>query len=239
MLDHLPQAVLFDLDDTILMDSNNVEACWLNACRRCVSQVPALAPEAVLAAIHEYRAWFWSDPEQHRKGRLDLEAARREIVAGALLQLGIEHPSLAGEIAQAYGELRDEGIRPFPDALETLRFLKAQGIRLGLITNGSARLQRRKIEKHDLAPFFDCILIEGEFGVGKPHEHIYLHALNQLETLPAVAWMVGDNLEWEVAAPQRLGIFAIWHDVAGTGLPAASTVRPDRIIRALSELTQA
>jgi putative hydrolase of the HAD superfamily len=238
MLDQLPRAILFDLDDTILMDSNNVDSCWLSACHRCASQTEALKPEALFAAIQEYRAWFWSDPERHRRGRLDLEAARRDIVAGALLQLDIEHPSLASAIAQAYGELRDEDAQPFPDALDTLRLLRKRDIRLALITNGSARLQRRKIEKYDLAAFFDCVLIEGEFGIGKPDERVYLHALSQLETPPARAWMVGDNLEWEVAAPQQLGIFAIWHDVAGTGLPASSKVRPDRIIRALSELIE-
>ncbi len=49
-------------------------------------------------------------------------------------------------------------------------------------------------------------------------------------------WMIGDNLEWEVEAPQRLGIYAIWMDVHGEGLPAGSTVKPDRIIRSLTEL---
>jgi putative hydrolase of the HAD superfamily len=47
---------------------------------------------------------------------------------------------------------------------------------------------------------------------------------------------VGDNLEWDVAAPQRLGIAGIWLDVAGAGLPPASLVHPDRIIRSLTEL---
>jgi putative hydrolase of the HAD superfamily len=231
-----PRAILFDLDDTLLMDSNTVDECWLSACQRCLPPTEALEPEAIFAAIETYRAWFWSDPERHRTGRLDLEGARRAIVAGALLQLGIEHPTLASDIAKAYGELRDNAIRPFPEAFETLRSLQEQGIRLALLTNGNARLQRRKIERHGLAPFFECILIEGEFGVGKPDKRIYLQALSQLETAPAEAWMVGDNLEWEVAAPQQLGIFAVWHDVAGTGLPASSTVCPDRIIRTLSEL---
>ncbi len=49
-------------------------------------------------------------------------------------------------------------------------------------------------------------------------------------------WMIGDNLEWEVEAPQRLGIYAIWMDVHGDGLPEGSTVKPDRIIRSLTEL---
>ena len=52
-------------------------------------------------------------------------------------------------------------------------------------------------------------------------------------------WMIGDNLEWEVEAPQRLGIYAIWIDVHGDGLPADSTVKPDRIIRSLTELLPA
>jgi putative hydrolase of the HAD superfamily len=60
--------------------------------------------------------------------------------------------------------------------------------------------------------------------------------LDQLNMAPEDVWMVGDNLEWDVAAPQRLGIYGIWHDFLGTGLPEGSIVRPDRIIRTLSEL---
>jgi len=48
--------------------------------------------------------------------------------------------------------------------------------------------------------------------------------------------MLGDNLEWEIAAPQRLGIYAIWYDGYSAGLPPGCQVRPDRIIRSLPEL---
>jgi putative hydrolase of the HAD superfamily len=53
---------------------------------------------------------------------------------------------------------------------------------------------------------------------------------------PHETWIVGDNLEWEIVAPQRLGICAIWYDGYGVGLPRKSAIRPDRIIRRLSEL---
>ena len=49
-------------------------------------------------------------------------------------------------------------------------------------------------------------------------------------------WMIGDNLEWEIEVPQRLGIYAIWMDAHGDGLPAGTTIRPDRIIHSLTEL---
>ena len=39
-------------------------------------------------------------------------------------------------------------------------------------------------------------------------------------------WMVGDNLEWEIMAPQRLGIYAIWHDGYGVGLPPNARSAP-------------
>jgi putative hydrolase of the HAD superfamily len=48
--------------------------------------------------------------------------------------------------------------------------------------------------------------------------------------------MIGDNLEWEIEVPQRLGLYAIWMDAHGEGLPAGTSVKPDRIIRSLTEL---
>ena len=41
----------------------------------------------------------------------------------------------------------------------------------------SPEQQRDKIERHRLAGFFDVIVIEGEFGAGKPDEVVYRHAL--------------------------------------------------------------
>jgi hypothetical protein len=43
-------------------------------------------------------------------------------------------------------------------------------------------------------------------------------------------------LEWEIAAPQRLGIYAIWHDAYRIGIPPNCGVQPDRIIHSLPEL---
>jgi hypothetical protein len=49
---------------------------------------------------------------------------------------------------------------------------------------------------------------------------------------------VGDNLEWDVAAPQRLGIYGIWNDYLNKGLPPTTNIHPDRIINSISELTK-
>jgi putative hydrolase of the HAD superfamily len=162
--------------------------------------------------------------------------ARREIVAAALQRLGIDDELLAEQIAGAFTAARDAAICLFPDAFPTLEGLRDLGVRLGLITNGRGEDQRAKIERFALAPWFEFVVIEGEFGCGKPDARVYQHALAQLGLPPGEVWMVGDNLEWDVAAPQRLGIAGIWHDVRGDGLPADTSIRPDRIIRSIREL---
>jgi putative hydrolase of the HAD superfamily len=48
--------------------------------------------------------------------------------------------------------------------------------------------------------------------------------------------MVGDNLEWDVLQPQKLGIYGIWIDGRQKGVPADVAERPKRIIQKLSEL---
>jgi putative hydrolase of the HAD superfamily len=60
-------------------------------------------------------------------------------------------------------------------------------------------------------------------------------ALQRLGVRPAEAWMAGDNLEWDVAAPQRLGIFSIWIDSGNSGSSKSDKIRPDRIVQRLSK----
>ena len=239
MTEPLPRAILLDLDDTILADSVNGDRCWRIVCSRFAAEVQGLAPDRLMAEIDKVRTWYWSDPDRHRRGRLDLQRARQELVGMALQALGAgDRPDLACRIAQDFSALRDEALRPFPGVVDTLRRLRERGVRLALVTNGSGAAQRRKIDRFDLAPLFDSIVIEGELGVGKPDERVYRHACEQLGVAPAEAWMAGDRLDWDVAAPQRLGILAIWVDTAGQGLPPSSPVRPDRIIRSLVELLE-
>ena len=74
-------------------------------------------------------------------------------------------------------------------------------------------------------------------GFGKPDPRVYKKALGFLGALPSTVWSVGDNLEWDVFAPQRLGMRGIWHDHASRGLPASSPEKPSRVINRVHELT--
>ncbi|HEY40735.1 MAG TPA: HAD family hydrolase [Dehalococcoidia bacterium] len=231
----LPAAILLDLDDTIIA-YGDAEVCWQAVCSRFVSQVGVSCVEELLGAIHKTRDWYWGNLERHRQGRLRLLDARREIVAEAFSRLGIDAPDIARNLADAYAEMREGRARLFPGALDTIQHFRNRDVRLGLVTNGGSEMQRGKLERFGLEPYFDCILIEGEFGAGKPDESVFLHMLKRFDVAVGDAWMVGDDLQRDISGAQSLGIFTIWVDWRGNGLPESSPIVPDRIVRSINEL---
>jgi putative hydrolase of the HAD superfamily len=233
----LPRAILFDLDDTILAAGHRLEVLRFVA-REFEPELAPMQPDDLAGRLEAALEEFWSDPVRHKIARFGISQARRQVIAGVFVATGLEHMTeeLAERFAVRFADCRDQLTDFFPGARETIEILKARGVLLALVTNGGSEGQRAKIERFSMAPLFDHIQIEGEHEFGKPDERAYLHAMNALGVEPHETWMVGDNLEWEVAAPQRLGIFAIWHDGFGKGLPEGNNVRPDRIIRAISEL---
>jgi len=240
----LPTAILFDLDDTILAAFGQAAEQWERVVAAFADRLEPHPPEDVIAAIQAYSRHLWADQARHKDWRHRIGEARRHIVATALCDLaatgGAASPplELCHEIADRFQEIHEAELRMFPGAHETLDRLKELGVKLALVTNGAAEPQRAKVVRFALEHRFDHIQIEGEHGFGKPEEQAYIHALASLGVGAHETWMIGDNLEWEVVAPQRLGIFAIWYDGYSVGLPPGSPIRPDRIIRALPELLE-
>jgi putative hydrolase of the HAD superfamily len=234
----LPAVLLLDLDDTILDDTGARDRCWQETCAEAVRRRPELDAGLLHAAIERERAAFWSDPEEHRRWRIRLAEAFGEIVCRALAALGVDDRELGMELGAMHDRLRKESITPLDGAIDTLHELRRRGVTLGLITNGSAEGQRGKIERFALAAHFAYIGIEGEVGHGKPHRVAYETAIDALGVAPSDCWMVGDNLEWDVAGAQAVGIRGIWLDQVGEGLPAGSAVVPDAIVRSIGELLE-
>lgn len=235
----MPKAILFDLDETII--SFGSRRLILQAVIEEFAQHFApVSPEDAAQAMEAGFRRFWSDEARAAIWRQDLGAGRILAVEEGFAELRDRAPGLTPDFARTFGQrfhvYREEQAVFFPGALETIQALRALGVKLALVTNGAAEPQRAKVERFNLAPLFDHVQIEGEAGFGKPQEQAYLHAMQTLGVEPHETWMVGDNLEWEVAAPQRLGIYAIWHDHLGEGLPPGSPVIPDRIVRSIAEL---
>lgn len=230
-----PRAVLIDMDDTIIGAGRRPDVLRRTAHDHAAA-LNGHDPHELTERLERAFQAFWSDPERHKVARFGVAAARRGVVREVFEPLEGLSPEFADAFADHFSSTRDAMTTLFPGALEGLRMLRELDLPLGLITNGDGPGQRAKIERFNLARWFDHIQIEGEMGFGKPEPRAYHHGAQALGAVIADTWIVGDDLEWEVRAPQRLGMTAIWCDGFVQGLPADTDLRPDHMIHTLDQI---
>jgi putative hydrolase of the HAD superfamily len=228
----LPKAIFFDMDGTILDWQSGMEESWLASCEE--HRDGSYDPAAMHEAIRKRRTWFWDDHERATTGRMDLDAASRAIVAHAFEDMRLPSIDLAHRIADAYRARRDLAIAPYPGAFDTLQACRERGIGTALITNGNAITQRRNVERFGLPKYFDCVVIEGEFGCGKPDERVFHHALASCGVDARDTWMIGDSLEADIATPVKLGMHAIW--INESNEPLRDGITPHRTVKSITKL---
>jgi 2-haloacid dehalogenase len=113
----------------------------------------------------------------------------------------------------------------FPEVPDALRRLKARGLRLAILSNGTPA---------KLDDLFDMTLSVEEAGFFKPHPKVYQLALDRLH-LPADAISFQSSNAWDAYAASAFGMKVVWCNRSGQPperLPGA----PDRVIGSLAEL---
>lgn len=97
----------------------------------------------------------------------------------------------------------------YEDALPALAELRAHGLKIGLVSNGSRDLLEF-VRHHALD--VDVAIGSRAFGRTKPHPSIFLEALAVLDVAPEDAAMVGDSYEDDIEGARALGMRAFLLD---------------------------
>jgi putative hydrolase of the HAD superfamily len=250
------RAVLFDLDDTVIVDEavsrEAFEAVARHARDKHGAEEARFARDAAEQAkilweagpCHTFCRYLGISAFECLWGRFEGDgeltqlrkwafAFREQVFDHALRQQMIESSEGSRDLAEAFGCERRLLQRLMPDALEVLTRLSSR-YALGLLTNGAPDLQREKIVASGTESLFNQIVISGVYGIGKPHREIFLHLTDRLGVSPAEAAMVGNSLERDICGARNSGIISIWLKV--TGSEEHSPVDPDFTISGLSEL---
>jgi putative hydrolase of the HAD superfamily len=231
-----PRAVFFDMDDTLLDGVAAMEAAWPQVLAPIVTD-SGVELEKLREAIRREGSHFWRDESAVAHWRLDLIGARAIVVERALASLGI-NGSDPREISLNYAALFRDHSQLFDDAIATLEAIRAAGLRTALLTNGPRDMQRDKIARFELAQYFDVVVIEGEFGCGKPEAEVFRHALETVGVTPDRAWHIGDNLYADIGGAQSVGVHAAWIHRERLKMPETNAPAiPDRTVAHLDEIT--
>lgn len=131
----------------------------------------------------------------------------RSVNARLVEHLGLAPDEVALDDIHATFE-RDVAYRAFPEAIRTLKTLRAAGYRTGVVSNFSHRLPRI-LEATGLAPYLDTVTYSFEAGAEKPHPRIYRSALARAGTTAERVLMVGDSYEADYLGARQAGLHAV------------------------------
>ncbi|HZC15412.1 MAG TPA: HAD-IA family hydrolase, partial [Caulobacteraceae bacterium] len=126
-----------------------------------------------------------------------------------------------------------EAATAFDDVETVLGELQRRGIRMGVVTNGGAAMQRAKIATLGLERFMSAIVISSEVGLRKPDAAIFRRALADLGCAAQETWFVGDHLDLDVRDARDAGLTAFW---VRTGAFAAADDLPGHRLERLGDL---
>jgi len=108
-------------------------------------------------------------------------------------------PGLVSELVRMDAELLVAGTQVYDDTAAFFAALRSAGIATALVSNCSQNT-RQMLEKLDLIPLADSVILSCEAGSLKPAPEIYLRALADLRVTPADAVMVDDQAKFCVGA---------------------------------------
>jgi putative hydrolase of the HAD superfamily len=112
------------------------------------------------------------------------------------------------------------------------------GYTLAILTNGSGRTQRAKLQNSRLNEKFPegHIFISGEIGVNKPDEQAFHKVLHELHLKPSECLMIGDNPEHDIQGAMGVGISTCW--ISGNRPYPQEIISPTSTITTVHDLPE-
>ncbi|UQZ86213.1 Pyrimidine 5'-nucleotidase YjjG [Paenibacillus konkukensis] len=253
------EAIIFDLDNTLLWDERSIDEAFEAVCRSAsaesgvdamkLEQAVRLAAEELFASMEIYEwarqievtyleaLWGRFESELHPsliKLKRLAPLYRQEAWTCGLRRAGVDDAELGRKLGDQFADERRNRPLVYADTFDVLNRLRGR-YRLLLLTNGAPDLQQEKVDSiPGLAGCFEHIVISGTFGAGKPDPAIFKHAMGLLKLPAEQCLMVGDNPDTDIKGALEIGMPCAW--INHKRRPASSGRRPTYEIGSLSAL---
>lgn len=218
------KALLIDIDGTLL-DFRQAEIRGISA----VLEHYGIAPDGEKTKrYHDLNQRFW---QKYERG----EITRREIgilrYPAYFEELGLD-VKVDPAVCERLYEGAVEGLLIVIDgAEEMLRYLSSRYL-LYAASNGYSRMQRDRLERAGLLPYFRDLFISEDTGSQKPQKEYFDYCFARMPgILPERTLLVGDSLTSDIQGGLGAGCHVCWYNPGGQPLP--EEVRPDFVVPTL------
>ena len=167
----LPQAVIFDMDGTLVDTERVSQTAW----RRAAADLGIDVPDSI------WNAYVGCS----------LPNAR------AIMNEHLGDPALTDRL---FFEIREQSLEPCDGAIEALRSLVEAGVTVALATSTIREHALPLMERFDMAPLFSSMTFGDQIEHAKPAPDIYLEAARRLGLNPATCAAVEDSINGALAA---------------------------------------
>ncbi len=219
--------LFLDLDDTIL-DFHMQESV---AIRKTLSGVGIEPTEENCALYSKINLRHWKMLE---KG----EITREKLIWHRFAELFevLEVTADPKKAAENYMDNLSEGYYFLPGAEESVQRLALKH-RLYIASNGTARVQEKRLASSGLNRYFERIFISQNIGVNKPDKGFFDGCFAQIPNFdPAKAMIVGDSISSDIRGGKNAGILTCWVNPKGKIAPPED--KPDFEIKSITELEE-
>lgn len=184
---HGLKAIVFDLDDTLYSEKEYVRSGF-----RAIADT--------LPQVKRMEEKLWQAFEQ-----------KKSAIDEVLTAEGMYTDELKQKCLSVY-RFQQPNIHLYDNAKELLGQFRADGYRLGIITDGRPEGQRAKVKALGLDELVDHIIVTDELGgveYRKPNQAAFVKMREILGVAFEEMCYIGDNLKKDIVAPETLGIRAI------------------------------
>ncbi|MGN1167361.1 MAG: HAD family hydrolase [Lachnospiraceae bacterium] len=198
------KAVIFDLDNTLYSyDKCNVVAekklFQLVARELSVSEVEAKS--LLKQAKKNVKNQFSDDVAASHNRLLYMQNICEQVGKNPLVY--------AMEFYNCYWDAMLEEMQPFEYVLPLFQEYKKKDIKIAILTDLTAHIQYRKLQKLGLVDYIDCIVTSEEAGAEKPARCMFELVLSKLHLNADEVLMVGDSQAKDIDGAIRCGIQSI------------------------------
>ncbi len=243
-----PRALLFDLFDTLVdlsMDRLPILKLRDRELPSTAAALHALVVRHRPLSVDDFFETLRASDAALREARIvrGREVPTLERFEALVERLDIADPALPRQLTETHMGLLREQVTEVAHHVPLLAAWRRAGVRVAVCSNFShSETALAILEEAGLRRHLDAVLVSDAVGFRKPRPEIFRAALAAVDTAPAQALHVGDNLRADVAGAAALGLRTAWvtRRVADpeAALAAFEGPRPDFVIRDLAELPE-